>query len=278
LREGEMKTFAEQKEFFEAHWPAMREAVEKGGGGAVVDYVKGIEDDLERRVLFVFARMGLVMGDWEGKNFDDYITVCDAGINELLAQARSTGDEEIRQQRINGAHIISYNLAADLADCWPGDEEPRTKEHFERGLKAAEDCLGWCAPTVISGLSMDWWVRGMHQLSLGQRTGALASWEKSLEYAQQAVKAEGGTEEISTESAFGIILGSGYVGLVKAILGKEGGFEQLEQAIGLFTTQMSDEDLRNDAAFGIAQLQCVQGKYLKSTPPGLDMGEEAAKA
>jgi len=273
-----MKTFAEQKAFFEANWPALREAVESGGAPAVISYIKGLEDDLERRVLFVMARMGLVMGEWKDKSFDPYIEVCDAGINEMLAQARSTGDEGERAKRINGAHIISYNLAADLADCWPGDEDPRTPEHFERGLKAAEDCLGWCAPTMIDGLSMDWWVRGMHQLSLGQRTGAHASWEKSLEYAQQSAKAQGATEEVNVEAAFSIILGSGYVGLIKAILGKEGGFEQFEQAIGVFTSQMPDENLRGDATFGIAQLQCVQGKYLKATPPGLDTGEEAAKA
>jgi len=273
-----MNTFAEQKEFFEANWPALREAVESGGAGAVIEYIKGLEDDLERRVLFVFARTGLVMEEWEGKGFDPYIEVCDVGINEMLAQARSTGDEGERVKRINGAHIISYNLAADLADCWPDDEAPRTDAHFERGLKAAEDCLGWCAPTMIDGLSMDWWARGMHQLSLGKRTGAHASWDKSLQYARQSAEAQGSTGEVSVEAGFAIILGSGYVGLIKAILGKEGGFEQFEQAIGVFTSQMPDDDLRGDASFGIAQLQCVQGKYLRSTPPGLDTGEEAGSA
>jgi len=271
-----MKTFQEQKEFFVAKWPAIREAVEAGGGRAVVEYIKGFEDDLERRVLFVFARTGLVMEDWEGKSFDPYIEVCDSGIAEVIRQARGAGDEETQARRINGAHIISYNLAADLADCWPDDEAPRTQAHFERGLKAAEDCLAWCNPTKIDALSMDWWVRGMHQLSLAKRTGTQASWEKSLEYAQASAKAGGMTEEVSTEAGFGIILGSGYVGLIKAILGKEGGFEQFEEAIGTFTSQMPDEDLRGDAAFGIAQLQCVQGRYLKSTPPGLGQSPEGS--
>lgn len=275
-----MKTFAEQKEFFDTQWPAMREAAEKAGAQGVIEHIRSFSDDLERRVLFVFARMGLAMQDWEGKGFDPYIEVCDAGIAELCDQARAAGDAgdgKVFAQRLSGAHIISYNLAADLADCWPGDDDPRTTAHFERGLKAAEDCLSWCEPGNIDGLSMDWWVRGMHQLSLGERTGALAAWEKSFEYARKSAEAQGGPEvvtgEVTAEAAFAVILGSGYVGLANAVLGRPGGFEQFEQAVGVFTSQMPDENLRDDATFGIAQLQCVQGKYLKSTPPGLDPDE-----
>jgi hypothetical protein len=273
-----MKTFEEQKEFFQANWPAMKEAVESGGGRAAVEYIKAIEDPLERRVLFVFARMGLVMDEWEGKNFDPYIDVVDSGIAEMLTQAREAEDEESRAARINGAHVLSYNLAADLADCWPGDEEARTEAHFERGLKAAEDCLGWCNPSIVQGLAQDWWVRGMHQLSLGKVAGCEASWEKAFEYSQQVAEADGMPTEVSPDAGFGVILGSGYVGLIKAIREKPEGFQRFEEALGAFTTQMGDENLRDDAAFGIAQLQTVQGKYLKTTPPNLNPNAGEATA
>ncbi len=271
-----MKTFAEQKEFFEANWPAMREAVESGGGKAVIDYIRGFEDGLERRVLYVFARTGLVMQDWEGKGFDSYVEVCDAGIAELIDQTRAAqeaSDYETVTHRRRGCHIISYNLAADLADCWPGDEDPRTRAHFERGEEAAHACLGWVEAENLDARSMDLWVLGMHQLSLGKPEEALGSWDGSFHYAKQSAEAQGGTGEVTAEAAFSVILGSGYVGLANAILGKESGFERFEQAIGVFTSQMPDEDLRGDATFGIAQLQCVQGKYLTSTPPGLDPEE-----
>jgi hypothetical protein len=255
-------TFQEQQEFFKAQWPAMKEAVENTGATGVVKLIEGFDSDLERRVLYVHARGGLVMGDWEGKSFDPYFEVCDAGIAELLAQAAAADDDETHKAREHAAHVISFNLAADLADCWPGDDAPRTPAHFERGLKAADDCLGWCDPANSQGLSIDWWVRGMHQLSLDRPTDAHESWLRSQEYAVEAAREEGSPAEVSSAAGFGVILASGYIGLAAAASGDATGADRLDDALAAFKLQLADDDKRDDAQFGIDQLEKVRDKYI----------------
>ncbi|MHC4470309.1 MAG: hypothetical protein ACYS99_05030 [Planctomycetota bacterium] len=256
-----MQTFEEQKSFFDSHWGTMKEAVESGGGKAVVDFILGFEDDLERRVLFVFARQGLVMADWEGKGFDPYIEVCDAGVEEMLRQAENAPDDDDAKKRVNGAHVISYNLACDLADCWPGDDAPRNPEQFERGLQAAEDCLRWCAPQITAGFARDYWVKGMHELSLGDRRAAAESFEKGQAYAAEAAREEERPDTVSADGEFGVILASGFVGLARFLDGQESGRAQFDEAMEAFKAQLEVEERRDDAKFGIAQLETVRERY-----------------
>jgi hypothetical protein len=256
-----VNTFQEQKAFFDEHWPAMKQAAESGGGPAIVDYVRGIDDELERRVLWVFAHFGLVNEEWEGKDLSAYIEVCDAGLEEILGQAEAADDDEEKAKRLNTAHVLSYNLAADLAPCWPDDSTSRTKAHFLRGRKAAEDCLAWCAEDRVDGLSRDHWVRGIHQLSLGDVDGAAESWATSLDLAKKLAAEAGEPTEVSPEAGFGVILGTGYLGLARAVRGETEGEEQLASAIKAFTVQLGFNDRRDDATFGIAQLQLVMGRH-----------------
>ena len=253
-----MQTWEEQKAFFDTHWPAMKAAVESGGGKAVVELIEGFEDDLERRVLYIFARQGLAMGDWEGKSLDPYVEVCDAGVAEMLRQAESAPDEEVTLKRVNGAHVVSFNLAADLADCWPGDGAVRSRSHFERGLQAAEDCLRWCAPEVTAGFARDHWAKGMHQVSLGDHAGAAESFERSEAHATKAAE----EREATPTGDFGVLIASGYGGLARWLDGQPSGKQQYEEAIKAFKSQLEDEERREDAEFGIAQLETVREKYL----------------
>ena len=262
-----MQTFQQQKAFFDGQWDKMKAAAEAGGGTAVAEYILGFDDELERRVLFVFARTGLVMQDWEGKNFDDYITVCDAGIAEVFRQAEAAEDEETRAKRRNAAHVISYNLTADLADCWPGDDDPREKRHFERGRKAAEDCLEWCPPDVLPGLSMDWWAKGMHELSLGAPEAA-SSFEQSLDLAVKVAEDAGQVATVSPEGEFGVILGTGYLGLARMASGDDAAGALYVAAVSAFGAQLEDEEKKDDAGFGISQLEKVREKVAGSLGSG----------
>ncbi len=257
-----METYEEQRDFFAKNWPELKAALERDGAPAAVSFIDSFDSDLERRVLFVHARAGLVMDDWEGKSFDAYIEVCDAGTRELLRQAEAADDPNTAAARQRGAHIISYNLAADLADCWPGDDKPRSRAHFERGLQAAADCLRWCEPDNSQGLSIDWWVKGMHELSLGRPAAARDSWQKSLDYARQAATAQDLPTEVSADAGFGVILGSGYAGIGRVASGEPEGGAQLEEAMSAFAAQLEDETKRDDAQFGIDQLEKVSSSYL----------------
>ena len=117
-----MNTFEEQLAFFKEHWPSMRTACEEDGTEGLIGKILAYEDDLERRVLFMFARQGISDPSWELGDFDLLIAVADAGIAEFLRQAEAAEDDETRAKPTDGANVISYNLAADLADCWPGDD------------------------------------------------------------------------------------------------------------------------------------------------------------
>ena len=151
------------QELLAEHWPAMQAAVESGGGEAVVALIEGQDDPVMRHLIVDIARRGLIFNEWRGKNFDDYITVIDAGIEQLLAEAEALATAA-RVDVYRGLHALCSNLTADLADCWPDDDAPRSRSHHERGLRAAEDCLRWL--DHLPGRAGD---RATHTRSLGAR-------------------------------------------------------------------------------------------------------------
>jgi hypothetical protein len=258
-----VKTFEEQKAFFDKNWEGLKSAVEKGGGKEAVNFIEGFEG-IEKRVMYSFARMGLVMGDWQNKNFDDYIAVVDSGIAMLESEANKAPIEE-KELWLRRMHAMNYNLAADLAACWPGDDQPRTKKHLARGLKAAEDCIKLQEklgnePGI---LSMDYWAKGMHELSLGKTDDAVESWQASFEYAKKDAKKNGKAGQVDRDAPFSVILGLGYLGLARWIKGEEDGKAHYEQAIRAFKAQTEDASMKGDAEFGISQLEKVKETYLK---------------
>jgi len=260
-----METYQDQLAFFKEHWPAMKAAAEKDGADGVIKLIAGYEDDLQRRVLYMFSRQGLMMGDWEGKSLDACIAVADAGIAEFLAQSEAAADDETRDRRIDGANVLSYNLSADLAACWPGDETPRETRHFERGYKAAVDCIGWrgLLNKPPGPFSMAYWAKGMHEISLGKYQESVASFTKSLAFAKQDATAGELPATVSAEGTYSVVVGAGYLGLARLLAGDEAGQVQYDEAIAAFTAQLEIEDKKDDAQFGIDQLEVVKAKYLK---------------
>lgn len=252
-----MQTFEEQKAFFARHWPQMKELVESGGAAALIHFIAQLPDPRERRVLYAFARQGLVFDEWHGKNLDAMIEVARAGIAECLRQAAVEETDELERRRKDSANVISYNLAADLADCWPATTVERTRAHFEAGLRAAEDCIRWREELAKppGPRSMAWWAKGMHQLSLGRPEDARTSFERSRDHALEAAAGDA--------TAFGVILAEGYAALAQLMTGDDTGHSRLEQALATFRSQCDDERRKSDAEFGIAQLDTVRERYLR---------------
>jgi hypothetical protein len=259
-------TFEEQLTFFKEQWPLMKEAAESGGSKAVIQFVDGFDDDTERRVLYAFARQGLSMDEWSGKSFDVLIDVGRAGISELLTQAEMSDDAKTRDRRTDTANVIAYNLAADLADCWPGDDAPRTKAHFKAGLEAAERCIRWRKELKKGAWphSMAYWAKGYHQLALGDTAGAVESLQTSLDFARKGAEEDGKPPTVTADGDFAVIVGAGYLGLVRWVQGDEEGRDQYEEAIEAFRAQLDDESRKDDAEFGIAQLEKVKDKFVSA--------------
>ena len=252
-----MKTFEEQKAFFEEQWPTIRLAAEESGAKGVLDYLDGIEDPVQRRVLALFVRQGLVMQPWEGRTLDVYAEVARGAIDRILAEAREAEDPERTRRAHELANVISYNLAADLANCWPDDGLERTTVHFEAGRQAASDCVRWREELDkgAAALSMALWAQGMHELSLGELDASVQSFERSLEQARN------GSED---DGDFGVVLGLGYLGLARWVRGDDDGEEAYGDAVGTFRGQLEDEKRKGDARFGMDQLETVKSRYVSA--------------
>lgn len=255
-----------QAEFPEIHWDEMRTLMEKEGPDAVIEFIAGFDDAEQRRKLFSFGRFAFAMRDWEGKNLDAVVAVANAGIAEGLRQAEAAPSAEEAAKLVDFANVMSYNLSADLAECWPGDTLPRDKRHFEAGLKAAEDCIRW-REELGKGpgpFAMAYWAKGMHQLSLGDVAGAVENFEKSYDYNVEVAKEEGAAAEVSPEAGFGLILAEGYVGLAQWAGGDEAGKGRYEAAITAFREGAEKyPDKKDDFQFGVDQLEWVKEKFIK---------------
>jgi hypothetical protein len=249
-----------EQEFPEIHWNKMRNLMVADGPQAVIEFIRRFESDLQRRQLFSLAHQGLGQREWDGKNFDALITVVEAGMAEGLRAAEAASDDESRNKRIDYANVLAFNLAADLAECWPGDESKRERRHFEKGVALGQQCLSW-REKLSKGpgpFSMAHWVKGMHHLSLGQMLEAEADFASSLEHAIAAAQEQDKPIDCSGGGDFSVLLGHGYLGLARRERGDAEGEALYRGAIKAFTETVAEyPELKDDAQFGLDQLREV---------------------
>jgi len=255
-----MKTYDEQREHFLSRWPEIRAALEAGGVEAGIDVIRATEDELERRVLFLFARQGVLQTEWEGRTLDAGVAFADAAIETFLAEADAAGDAdpETRDRRIDTANVLSYNLAADLAPCWD-DPFPRERRHFERGLRAAEDCLRWREQLGKPPFpfATAHWARGIHLFALGDRDDeALAEFERSLERARESAALSGEPTSLEDGGEM-VVLAEGWVALAKALAGDTAARDRYESILTRYRADLEsdDDERRDDAKMAIDQLE-----------------------
>jgi hypothetical protein len=229
------------------------------GPEAVVEFVQGFKDPSSRRQLYKLAQRTFGTPSFEGRDLDALITVVRAGIDEGLRQSAAESQSETADDLKNFSNVLSYNLAADLAECWPEDTLPREPRHFETGLAAANDCLRW-RRELRKGpypFSIAWWARGVHELSLGLFGEAAESFDKALDFGMQAAKTVG--QHNDQETDFNVVLNRGYGGWARKLAGQPGGEEQFRRACERFEqiSATSSGEARSDAEFGLAQLRCI---------------------
>lgn len=254
-----MDSIGNERDFFSSQWPALRSALETGGPGAMVAAILAYPSDAERSALFRNARHGLVLDEWEGKNLDGYMEVVDAGCAWLSERAEKVPVDE-RNDYLAVLAELTFNFAADIADCWPGDDEPRQRRHFQRGMEIAEQSVGLREELAKpdSSKHLGWWAFGYHQLRLGNTAAASDCMERSLEHARRAARQAGEHDAITSQAPFPVLIGAGYLGLARIADGEPSGGDLYGEALASFRSQLDDPSRTSDARFGIDQLERVR--------------------
>jgi hypothetical protein len=251
----------------EQHWDAMRDAMERGGPSGVAAYIRTVGDADAQRQLYVFGQRAFSGRDWRGKSLDGTADFTDLAIRTMLERAAAAGDARTARQLTDTANAMSFNLAADLADCWPGDDVPRERHHFERGLEAARRCIRWREElgATPEQHSMAWWARGIHELSLGLFEDALASFTRSLEQAIAGARAKGLDTPITSRGHWSVLLGEGYVAIAQGVRGDAGGPERLASCYAAIEAAIGEQpDQAGDLRFCMDQLRKVEQRHAGS--------------
>jgi len=243
------------------HWPRLLAVAEAGGAPALIAAIREEEDPGLRRALFLLSLRRIASSEFPNASLDTSLEVARAAIAEGVRQAESEADSEEAARRKDFANVLSYNLSADLAECWPEDPRPRRREHFEAGLQAAEDCLRWREELDKGPMpfSLAHWAHGIHALSLGRIETAIRSFEASLSAAREAARRDERSPTEGAESTFGVHLGLGYLGIARMRSGDPEGEDLLDRALACFDFQrQAHPEESSEVDFGIAQLRTAE--------------------
>ena len=247
----------------ELDWGILRAAVERGGAKELARAVF-LRDPEIRRPLWRLALRRLDERDSPLRNFELMIDVAQAGIDDAMTLSNQAPDAATAAEWADAANVLSYNLSAALADCWPDDPAPRERHHFEIGLRAAEDCIRWRWELGKSAdrRAMAYWAAGMHHLSLGNLAEAWGGFATAERLARGDAKGGHGSGVVAGGD-FGVILYHGYAGIARRLLGDDEGRRDYERACRAFEeTHTKDPERQEDARFGLEQLHCVEAKFI----------------
>ena len=219
--------------------------MERDGSEAVIRMIESV-DGPERTQLYHFARGAFALREWDNKRLDPIIDVCQAGIEHMT-----------RASELEDANVMAYNLAADLAPCWPGDDLPRDPHHFEAGLNAADQCVSWRAELGKgpAGLALAHWARGIHLMA--RPNEADQAMTTALDCAVADAEANGKIGVVSADAPDIVILSAGYCGLAARLAGRSSDNDLYAQADKAFEAKLKLKRSKADEehiAFHLAQL------------------------
>ncbi len=233
------------------------------GPDAALSYIDERPPEV-RLELYDVLRAHYVFSGWGGATLDDVAELARTAIDDALSLSEEAVDSALSVSYLEIANVYSFNLAADLAECWPGDTLPREERHFLTGLEAAERCLQW-RDDLCRGdypMYMAHWVAGMHLLSLERPEDAMLHLETSLAHAESIAVAEGRPPELGPGAGFEVILAHGYIGIAEDMMGRGASRygEALEAFEGAMEAEPTDAD---DYAFGLDQLQWARERVME---------------
>jgi hypothetical protein len=254
-------TVLAQPEGFPAdHTSELMDLIVNEGPEAVTTFISGFEL-MDRIALYGLARELYVFNQFEGQNLDDLVSVMDFAIEDILAAAREEDAALLRMELLDQANIISFNLSADLAECWPGDTLTRYTRHFERGLSAALQCIEWryYLEKGDEPFFQAFWAAGMHQLSLGMPEEALYNFVRSMGHADQITIDAGRPLGFHAGAGFELLLAHGYFGLALIEAGEPS--EHYDLTIDLLKEGMEEyPEFAEDYRFCIDQLEWARAR------------------
>jgi len=236
--------------------------LEEEGPQGVLEYIDGFSED-EQLELFSIARQVMVFGEWSQRNMEDLVMVSGAGIEKAMSMANSATDPSEIESLLDIANVMSFNLSADIAQCWPGDTLHRSDEVLQRGLSAALQCIEWRREMGKDdhSLYIAYWAAGMHQMSLNRPQESMYNLVQALNHAQQYTIDSGLTLGLCPSAGFDLILAHGYLGIAMEMCGMED--DQYERALSAFRRGMEEyPDRSNDYSFGIEQLEWARGNLI----------------
>ena len=154
---------------------------------------------------------------------------------------------------------MSYNLAADLADCWADDGLTRTRRHFEVGRSAADRCIRMRAELNKGPWphSIAHWVKGMHCMSLDDLDAATEHFGIAVDYARQLAQAN----HVEESESFNFIICTAYLSFARWLQGDNNAKHHYDQAIATFDAQLRQDEKKEDAEIGLEQLRAIKERY-----------------
>lgn len=248
-------------QFPQSERPALRSALESGGWAAVEEYAAGWAKPRQRIQLFSLATRIASGALRSSFTLDQLCVFNDAAIGAALTAmeaAQAAGDAEAADGFKQQANVMAYNFAADLAPCWPGDDEAREQRHYARGVELGRQMLRWRIELNMAAenFALAYWALGIHQLGLGEFAEAAESFGKAQEHSRLAAEEYGRKPQVAPDGDWQVILNSGYRGLARALAGDADGQADYRAALAAFRGQADEQpELADDAQFGIAQLE-----------------------
>ncbi len=229
--------------------------------------VDGIEAYITKQELG--ERVKLDQGAWQllsneaEISLDELAYLGQMGIADL-ATLREEYQNERAEKLLEMINVCSFNLGAEMADCWPGDTRERDEEHFSLGLGLALDCLRMRVSLNKGAepFALAWWLRGYFEARLGMMDMAGVSLEQAF---LAALTMDGGERKLRAlreDDSFMVLINAGYLGLVDRLMGAPRGEALYEDVIRIFRAQVAaGGETAQDAEFGIQQLEIAAERF-----------------
>jgi len=207
-------------------------------------------DALHRFTVLNSVRKAIDTSYIGDQTLDKMLEIYEACIAEALSIA---GDDE---ELIEYANVMSYNLAANLADCWDDATEPRTTKHFKAGLQAANRCLQ--LRTQLNkppfSFAMAYFVLGVHEYSLQNYSKAEKAWVSKLDNELLALE-----KPAAAENDLNVLLSQGLIGLARWSSGADNDAAYRQSMRDLDAVRTADNSAEIDMF--IDQLTLLQEKH-----------------
>lgn len=246
-------------EIMKQRWETMKNLMETEGVAAVLEFIGNADAFGEKLQLYFQAQQSFGGQDWKGKNFDAYLELVHDGMDAIQVFAQTVEDPEKQDQLKDYVNMMSFNAAADLAHCWPGDTVPRETRHFEAGIAAAEQCLKWRVELNKGPgpFHMAHWVKGIHHFALNQLEDAVTHFDNAVMYARDEAVANNDPPDLTVSGNPMIAMYEGYLGLARKAVNPDDN-ELYQKAIDVLQQMIKEKpERKDDADFFLQQLQWV---------------------